>query len=676
MKPGQESYLNGLNITILGIVITLMTVIAFSCSNSNKNGGDTDTDPTCSHSSDCPLHWICDEKTGYCVKGECAEDLPCPDGEVCKDRACIERCSADSDCAGAQRCFPPDGLCYGGEYCNSDNDCNAPAGSNRRVTCNLQQKICEARFTPCTSENGWDVCRDDEYCHSSGWCAPRPAICTSDTCPPGTFCNHQTGKCENNPECDPGYKPDPVDGKCRLGLCTSDGECMADEWCDLMGIGMCRGKCQDDTGCLDGEKCDKSYGKCVKDMGCQEGDECTDKMCECGHGLICWQDPDKDPEHEYCLKSCAPFSGVSQCPSEQKCTLLADKQGNFESNRGACLAQRPGAKVGEACDDSTLCERDLFCSHGICRRSCDPSDPACGNNEICVDFHDVGLCEPKPTCSYDLDCNPPETICDLSSYPGACIQGCNQAGCNGQNSCNTETGRCDPGSSCVQDKDCGIPNYVCIEEHCSASCIFRGCRLPLLCNHTTGRCSHGCTVDLDCGPPEKICTEGECVQGCSGSGCPALETCDATTGRCSKDVCENDKDCNPPNTICDYQVTKLCVPGCIGVGCNGQGEICDTKSGRCIKSCVMDSDCNPPKETCRSGRCSPSCLSPDGQECPSGTECDPVTGRCKPTFCSKDSDCDPPYFVCDFGTSLCVHGCITNGCGPNQTCNQTTGRCQ
>jgi len=646
-----------------------------ACDGSSGNGGNGgDEDPGfCERSSQCPAGEVCDRGSSTCVAGECAEDVSCPAGQTCgTDHHCTAPCTTTSDCPTGQRCFLPDGKCYGGEPCTTTEDCPAPERSKDRVFCNEIQFVCETAFAACTQATGWEDCAEGEYCHESGWCAPQPVFCTSDTCPPGTHCNLVSGECDPDPTCDEGDCPDPVDGTCRKCVCINDGQCEPDEWCDQMNTGMCRGQCSGTTGCLTGEKCEA--GRCVADQGCTEGEECTAGACDCAAGLICWARPGDDSGNEYCLKECDPVAAVSSCPSGKRCAPLRDATG-YEVHRGGCVDENDGGQAGETCDAaSSPCEVDNLCKDEICRALCSPAAPDCGAGEICIDHEGIGVCVPEPTCRSDVECDPPAQICDLDVFPGSCEDGCGTTGCTGGLVCNTQNGRCEANRSCQTDVDCGAPSYICSSGKCTSGCMFVGCHLPLTCNHTTGRCDHGCTVDQDCYPPDHICEGGQCTEGCVSTGCTLPEVCDTITGRCGVDTCQADDDCNPPNTICD-EVTLKCKPGCISVGC-GADEACNVDTGRCDKLCGQDADCSPPDTICVAGRCEDGCVVKPDPKCPGGTECDPTTGRCKATFCSSDSHCDPPHYICDFGTSLCVQGCVYTGCGPGKNCNQTTGRCQ
>lgn len=57
-----------------------------------------------------------------CIKSVCETKNDCPVGNLCSGGACIEPCTADTDCANGRFCDRPSGLCARG--CRSSADCS------------------------------------------------------------------------------------------------------------------------------------------------------------------------------------------------------------------------------------------------------------------------------------------------------------------------------------------------------------------------------------------------------------------------------------------------------------------------------------------------------------------------------------------------------------------------
>ena len=177
-------------------------------------------------------------------------------------------------------------------------------------------------------------------------------------------------------------------------------------------------------------------------------------------------------------------------------------------------------------------------------------------------------------------------------------------------------------------------------------------------------------LPLGCGPAD----DGACVRN---TECGGGEEC--VDGQCVRTdaprVCVQSSDCRS-GEIC---AQGLCVsdPGpCQGEGDCPNGTTCHQVTGRCVGTsdptpCLNDSGCATPSEVCVSGDCVAGCATTG---CPSGEACDPGTGRCaQAPSCTGDSQCDRPSTICEGGR--CVAGCGSAGCATGARCEATTGRC-
>ncbi|MCB9655839.1 MAG: hypothetical protein H6729_17065, partial [Deltaproteobacteria bacterium] len=173
----------------------------------------------------------------------------------------------------------------------------------------------------------------------------------------------------------------------------------------------------------------------------------------------------------------------------------------------------------------------------------------------------------------------------------------------------------------------------------------------------------------DCTANPSLCAEGQ--------------ICSIASGECIPEgTCGADGDCAPPATVC--RDDGICIPGC---GAGGTGaevcvgdELCNTTTGHCVLvrgPCQNDSECDPPETVCEIGQCVPGCAETGGVQCPGGQLCEPASGRCvaNGTVCSSDDDCGAPAEICDLLGQVCTPGCATTGCAEDLSCDPATGYC-
>jgi hypothetical protein len=246
------------------------------------------------------------------------------------------------------------------------------------------------------------------------------------------------------------------------------------------------------------------------------------------------------------------------------------------------------------------------------------------------------------TCQRDLDCNPPDLICQ----DHACKPGCTLTCCFGGTLCNQETGYCEtnPSSGCRNDHDCDPPATTCVDGRCLTP--------------------KTCMGDADCKVLGKVCQGGACLDGCDRVGCGPVGICDPVTLRCHDggllDVVEPKAEAVQA-TDTETEAESVTVPDTATLPDSGP------------TGCTNDSNCNVPVTICEGHQCVPGCGS---VPCGVGEQCDLAIGRCKPkpATCTSDADCAPPDTVCQ-GTT-CVDGCGSAGCPPPGTCNALSGHCQ
>src|SRR5205085_2207930 len=142
--------------------------------------------PTCCDGNDdCDNHDVCDgAETCNIGTGMCHDGAPPPprsDGDVCT----LDVCDPLSGCA-----FAPVAGC-----CTTDDDCDADDPCPGAETCGLATELCQPG-TPLACDDG-NVCDGAETCDPLAGCQDEAdldcddhAVCTTDTCDPGTGCTH------------------------------------------------------------------------------------------------------------------------------------------------------------------------------------------------------------------------------------------------------------------------------------------------------------------------------------------------------------------------------------------------------------------------------------------------------------------------------------------------------
>lgn len=156
----------------------------------------------CTSDGGCPDALICNTATGACYEG-CADDLSCPQGDVCQRGRCV------APCASNDACTPP-------EECTVDGKCKVPGACERKADCPTAETYCDKDAGVCK-----DGCLGDNDCGdaakkcSGGICVTRG--CEHNyQCQFGHECNHDNGKCE--PTQDP-----------HCGACGDSGSTACDE---------------------------------------------------------------------------------------------------------------------------------------------------------------------------------------------------------------------------------------------------------------------------------------------------------------------------------------------------------------------------------------------------------------------------------------------------------------
>lgn len=438
----------------------------------------------------------------------------------------------------------------------------------------------------------------------------------------------------------------------------------------LLGLGLGLAACGEDP--LAGRNC-------ITNQDCEFGEACVGGACK-GAEVGCTSDLECSVGESCNLASgeCERTSAIActidtECPAGERCNPLTGVC--IPGNRG-CSADAECSAIGQVCEptrsECVECYADSHCPEGTC------------TNNQCAGTN-------PNQCRSDLECAPPNTICE----GGECVYGCtdprSQLQCVDGFVCDNTTGRCASPPGCTTDTECGAPSSICEDGTCVAGCAAGGsCGTDEVCDPQSGRCvpvTGPCTSDAECGPPSSVCESGQCVGGCTQAGgiqCQGNETCNPGTGRCDPvmtPTCVMDSDCNPPSTVCE-SANGMCVPGCGTTGC-ATGQMCNATTGRCQavqnptgaalnESCSANADCESGLCFDFGGNVGSLCVSSCGTslDCPTGFTCADYSGArtclnaryfngatfsaANGASCSSGGDCRSGY--CRGGMS-CVDSC-------------------
>lgn len=320
--------------------------------------------------------------------------------------------------------------------------------------------------------------------------------------------------------------------------------------------------------------------------------------------------------------------------SPRSVTLLAAL--GLLSLLGACVPVKvePGlperGEVGAACEAPADCDQIAL--------SGDDKDEDGGR--ICLKTP-AGYC--TTGCYWSLGC-PEGSICEDLGDPLTrfCLDGCLSS------------------SDCRDDYRCDMSNaVVSLSGESAGVCRVRcssdaACRAGQVCDQGSGQClpAEGAVNGQPCGGPDD-CRSGQCMRGFPEGG-----YCTQACGTGVGDRCHDGSSC-----VAVAATSSLCLVTCeAGEGGCRQGYACLEQDGRNV--------------------CMPRCDA--GRSCTGGAVCDAATGACvipgedapppaEPAGCSLDNQCRDDH-VCV--GAKCVAGCVLDGCGQDEVCDEPTNRCK
>ncbi|GMV44140.1 MAG: hypothetical protein AMXMBFR64_58560 [Myxococcales bacterium] len=467
--------------------------------------------------------------------GKCVECAPKCDGKACGPDGCGGPCGP---CPTGQVCVETTGACCtpdcAGKSCGPDG-CGGSCGSCGGAVC-TPEGSCAPLGPGCTSGSGAGcgcdcegcVCEEDPFCCAVTWdalcsveCATCGAACPQAACVPncaGAVCGDHDGCGGSCGSCPPGTFCGKNGGKCLPCTCENR-ECGDD------GCGHPCGSCLGPKSCY--------KGQCVQ-RGCTEAPGAGCDGCPC-EDCVCALDPYCcDVQWDsLCAQHCTMQCGVA-CPCIQVC-------GDRECGTAQCDFNPHDAsytKFCGTCPKPEVCMPDGWCCAPSCEGKECGSDGCydfcgeCGPNEVCAE----GNCVCIPTCwgkeCGSNDCGDPDGcgVCPsgefcaegtcVPPYPASCL-GLERSSAPDCPDGLSEAGCCDGAGRAVwcsegrlYCEDCPSCSQVCGSapqdgDSPPPSSGAQRCVLPEL--RTTGAPSLACTGCWAGCPAGTRCEGGQCV---------------------------------------------------------------------------------------------------------------------------------------------------------------------
>lgn len=621
----------------------------------NVEDMDSDPEPECTTSEECPAYWYCNYLERICVEGYCnpTSDPPrnCPSGYECDSHGVcniiVADVDPDEDVEQVCQCTDDESCDYGYHCsdCKCVNDCWYDTQCEENEECYVPRGICIlSGIETCDYLNNV-YCEDPcKKCTESNTCVA--GCCSNNDCAECQVCEH--GRCEADPLC--GGDAD-ADTDEEVQTCTTNEECPMGEYCKAQ---VC------DSDCLTTASCIETFG---------EGYICTER------GLC---------------------SYVGVCTVDQDCKDLG-KDKHFCSN-GECL---------QDCATDDYCIENLCPPYCVCGEwgYCEEGTPVDGDEE---DGEEVINCTADDWCPHGLYCNTETRICIFDCT--------NDDECEGNDLCDESTGKCQviiDGDVEVDDAPVATDYDCTIDEDCTA--VDTRWRCQIVTNYCVNLCDY-CEVGYSCDAngnctcnPEDPCAsvdgddeveiDYDINQPCGNEGdpiCPQMYYCDQ--GQCVTECLPNCPDgyfCHPTEYRCyleedgDSESTPECIDN---NGCE-QFYHCDMNTYTCVSECDNIGNECPSNLVCTdNGECVPDyhpCV--NHSECPQNNYCDNVNWVCQYRFCNGVEDCadgeicsghgscEEPGYVDEFPTctidddcpnySHCVDGtCVSDCMAPAINC--------
>jgi hypothetical protein len=284
------------------------------------------------HANECPANQTCqfdftcvplssnapDGGTGgggdgavQACSGTCTDRTMCSNDQVCSNGHCCPppaRCFSPADCPqNHPDCNGATGMCFGGDNCMTDADCEMKPGCAGgvcmcQIANNTPPGVCVMRANECMSDNDCKVngAYVGKYCQLQMQpykCVTAPMCTTNADCANlGLLCDTQMGSdsfdhCINGTNCSTGGSC-PSDQTCVNSTCVpknclnTPNFCQMNQRCDA-ATGMCvndtMGMCTQDTDCMMGYYCNTVQSPAVCELGCRTNADCPNGVCNAQH---------------------------------------------------------------------------------------------------------------------------------------------------------------------------------------------------------------------------------------------------------------------------------------------------------------------------------------------------------------------------------------------------------
>jgi hypothetical protein len=666
-----------------------------SCSGLSENTPRTcDGQGTCGDSQLVPCSpFLC--SNGACVE-DCTADTDCAPGNqctlqsrsggTCGPRGIGQPCRNSSECAAGQ-CV--DGVCCESSCTGACRSCNLPGSPGKCL--NAASGASDPRGT--CKDLGATACSTNGLCDGNGDCQAYPVgtecgakKCTAGVYSPPPTCN-ASGQCvaAGSIPCDPYV----CNGNTCYNSCTSSSaQCASGNVCSNASCGLE----PNGQSCSVGTSCKSGF--CAQGVCCENA--CAGACMACNLTTtagLCVPVPDNAPDPQNkcaataptlcgttgtCVKgACAYYAKGLNC----KAAVCAGK--SVETPTSLC----DGAGVC-ATPDNVVCD-PFICASGACKNVC-TTDTDCVAPATCVSVKGVLTCGLKANgavctdlsqcqsgfCTEGYCC---DSLCADAPSTGLC-RTCKGTSTAARGTCsNVDGGGSDPKSrcsktatsTCGQDGTCD-GSAACRLWSTSTSCQAQTCLTTgstlvdqLFCDGK-GACKSAQTSDQHkCDPymcgPGSTCKTAPCQQNTDCSGGIAcnltLTTPTCGTGQANGTSCVNGTNCFSANCVDGVCCSSSSCSDCNS--CNVTGYL-----GSChaVADGTTDGSCTATGYECFGG----SCKLINGQVCTGASQCG--SGFCADGVCC-DTTCSTNCNSCNLSGSIGTCHTVPNGATDGTTCS-------